>query len=72
MSEVITIRVSKEIRELMKESKTNWSDDIRNYIIGRAKSLKLHKMLGRVRESAKKIKIKGDSTMLIKEERYGA
>jgi hypothetical protein len=71
MSEVITIRVSKEIRELMKETNTNWSEDIREYIIGRAKSMKLHKMLLKIKKNSDKIKVRGDSTLLIKEDRYG-
>ena len=71
MSEVISIRVSKEIKKLMKGSSTNWSEDIRNYIIGRAKSLRLHRMLKRIRKDSAKIKVAGDSTLLIKEDRYG-
>jgi hypothetical protein len=71
MSEVITIRVPKEIKELMKETNINWSEDIRKYIIGRAKSMKLHKMLLKIKKNSDKIKVRGDSTLLIKEDRYG-
>jgi hypothetical protein len=71
MSEVITIRVSKEIRAMMKDSRTNWSEDIRNYIVGRAKSIRLHQMLAKIKRNSDRIKVKGDSTSLIAEDRYG-
>lgn len=70
VSEIITIRVSKEIKDLMKESKINWSQEIRNYIEGRAKSFRLHKLMKKIHKDAQKIKIKGDSTVLIREDRY--
>ena len=70
MSEVITIRVSKEIKTIMEKSKTNWSEDIRNYIVGRAKSIRLHQMLAKIKKNSDRIKVKGDSTMLITEDRY--
>lgn len=68
MSEVITIRVSKSTKVIMKESNINWSEDIRSYIESRAKSLRLHKFL----KTLKPIKMKKgavDSTILIREDR---
>ncbi len=69
VSEIVTIRVSKEIKDLMKYSKINWSEDIRNYIEGRAKSLRLNKLMKKIYKDADKIKVKGDSTRLIREDR---
>ena len=68
MSEVITIRVSKGTKSLMKGSNINWSEDIRNYIEARAKSLRLYKLL----KALKPVKLKNaavDSTILIREDR---
>lgn len=69
MSEVITVRVSKEIKELMSESDINWSEAIRSYIEMRAKSLRLHKLMERIEKDAKRIKVKGDSSVLVREDR---
>lgn len=69
MSEIITIRVSEELRELMKSSDINWSEDIRSYIEARAKSLKLHRLMKGIRKNASKIKVNGDTTALIREDR---
>jgi hypothetical protein len=68
MSSVITIRVPKNIKTLMKESDINWSEDIRHYIEARAKSLRLNKFL----KTLKPIKLKKgaiDSAILIREDR---
>jgi hypothetical protein len=69
VTEVFTIRVSKELKELMKASQINWSDDIREYIEARAKSLRLHKLLAKIYKDADKIRVKGDSSVLIHEDR---
>ncbi len=69
VTEVFTIRISKELKELMKESGINWSNDIRGYIEARAKSLRLHKLLGKIYKDADKIKVKGDSSQIIREYR---
>ena len=68
MSSVITIRVPKDIKALMKESDINWSEDIRRYIEARAKSIRLNKFL----KTLKPVKLKEgsiDSTLLIREDR---
>ena len=68
MSSVITIRVPRSIKSLMEESDINWSEDIRHYIETRAKSLRLNRLLKRL----KPVKLKKgavDSTLLIREDR---
>ncbi len=68
MSSVITIRVPKDIKALMKESNINWSEDIRRYIESRAKSIRLNKFL----KTLKPVKLKKgstDSAILIREDR---
>lgn len=69
VTEVFTIRISRELKELMKESSINWSNDIREYIEARGKSLKLHKLLPKIYKDANKIKVKGDSSALVREDR---
>lgn len=69
VTEVFTIRISRELKELMKESGINWSNDVRKYIEARAKSLKLHKLLPKIYKDASKIKVKGDSSVLVREDR---
>ncbi len=69
MSEVITIRVPKSVKMLMKESDINWSEDIRRYIESRAKSLHLHKLLKRMKPVKTTGKNPVDSTVLIREDR---
>lgn len=69
VTEVFTIRISKELKDLMKESGINWSNDIREYIEARAKSLRLHKLLKRIYKDADRIRVNGDSSGLIREDR---
>jgi hypothetical protein len=69
VSEVITIRVSEELKAIMNESKINWSEAIRNYIEMRAKSLRLHKLIKKIEKDANSIKVKGDSSVLVREDR---
>lgn len=66
MSDIITIRVSKEMKVLMKSSDINWSEDIRKYIESRIKSLRLNKILKTMKPLTKK---KGgmDSTEIVRE-----
>ncbi len=69
MTEVITLRVSRETKKLMKEMDVNWSEDIRNYIEARIKSFRLNQILPHIYKTADRIKVKSDSTILIREDR---
>jgi hypothetical protein len=69
MSEIITIRVPKNVKALMQESDINWSEDIRHYIESRAKSLRLHKLLKYMKPVKTTGKNQIDSTLLIREDR---
>ncbi len=66
MSDTITIRIPQEVKALMKASDINWSEDIRNYIEARIKSLKLNKVLKNMVPVSKK-KGSQDSTAIIRE-----
>ena len=69
MKEVITFRVSNETKQLMDELDLNWSEELRKYIEARIKSFKLHKLLPEIYKRADKIRVKGDSTLLIRKDR---
>lgn len=69
MSDVITLRVSHETKKLMSQMNLNWSEELRRYIEGRIKSFHLHKLLPQIIKNADKIRVKTDSTALIREDR---
>ncbi len=69
MSEIVTLRVSSETKRLMEEAGVNWSEELRKYIEARVKSFRLHKMLPDIYKNADKIRVKGESSLLIREDR---
>jgi len=69
MSEVITIRVQKGTKKLLKGAGLKLSEEVREYIEARAKSLKLHELLPKLHKKAKRIKVGGDSVGVIREYR---
>ena len=69
MSEVITLRVSSETKHFMEEIDLNWSEELRKYIETRIKSFRLHKLIPKIYKNASRIKVKGDSALLIREDR---
>ena len=66
MSDTITIRIPQGFKSLMKASDINWSEDIRNYIEARIKSLRLNKVLKSMVPVSKR-KGSQDSTAVIRE-----
>ncbi len=70
MSEVLSIRIPKELKEKMRKySFVNWSEEIRRFIEERVKMLELLEVLDHIEEEARKRKVKVDSTILIREDR---
>jgi collagenase-like PrtC family protease len=69
MKDIITFRVSEETKHLMEEMDLNWSEELRAYIEARIKSFKLHKLLPDIYADAERIRVKGDSTSLIRKDR---
>ena len=68
-TEIITIRVPKGTKSLMKKVKINISSNYRAYLNASIKSAKLNKLLKKIHKDAAKIKVNGDSTRLIREDR---
>jgi hypothetical protein len=65
-SEVITVRVPKGTRALLKKAKVNVSEEVREYLEAKAKSIRLYALLPAIHKRASRIKISGDSTEIIR------
>jgi len=53
----------------MEENPVEWSEEVRGFLEQRVKQVELMKTLQEVRARAVKRKVKGDSTVLIREDR---
>lgn len=69
MSEIITVRVPRELKEKMRRYENGWSEEIRDFIESRIKQLELKELIDEVVEDPRRPKVKGDSTRLIREDR---
>ncbi len=69
MSDVISVRVSRELKEKMKKYRVNWSSEIRRFIEERIKTLEFLDLLDSIEEKARRRRTMIDSTVLIREER---
>ena len=63
---VITVRVPKRVKLAMEKAKVNVSEEVRNYLEAKTKSLELHELLPDIFKRAKKRKIHLDSTAIIR------
>jgi len=69
LSEVITVRVPRELRDKMKRYENGWSEEIRNFIEMRVQQLELRELIEEIVEDPSRPRVKGDSTRLIREDR---
>jgi predicted DNA-binding protein len=69
MSDVVSVRVPKELKKKMKKFNIDWSSEIRRFIEERVKELELLELIDEVEEKAKKRKTRVDFVKLIKESR---
>lgn len=69
MESVITIRLPDELKQEMEKYNINWSDEIRKEINNKIKALKLLATLKKMQKNAKQMKVKVDSTKLVREDR---
>jgi hypothetical protein len=69
LSDVISIRVTEELKEKMSRYDINWSEDFRKYLEARINSLELVKLLVGFSKKMKSLKEIQDSTGLIREDR---
>jgi predicted DNA-binding protein len=68
-SSTLTIRVPGELKEKMKNTKIEWSEEIRQFIETRINSIELSEAVDEVAKRAEKRTTKIDSTKLIREDR---
>ena len=69
MSDVVSIRVPKELKEKMRKYRIDWSREIREFIEERIRTLELLELLESIEEKAKKRRTRVDSAKLIREAR---
>ncbi len=69
MSDVVSIRVPKELKEKMRKYRIDWSREIREFIEERIRTLELLELLESIEEKAKKRRTRVDSAELIREAR---
>ena len=70
MSEVVSVRVPKELKEKMKKYNIDWSREIKGFIEEKVRTLELLEVIDDIELRAEKRKTKVDSTKLIRESRY--
>jgi len=69
MSTTFTVRIPKKLKQKMEDNPVEWSQEVRGFLEERVKQVELMKTLKEVEARAVKRKVKGDSTILIREDR---
>ena len=69
MSEVVSIRVPRELKEKMKKYPIDWSSEIRRFIEERVRALELLEVLDEIERRAVKRMVRVNSVKLIRESR---
>lgn len=69
MSDVLTIRVPKELKERMRRLDNGWSEEIRAFIEERIRQLELAELIEETTKNPSRPRTKVDSTHLIREDR---
>lgn len=68
-SNVVSIRIPKELKEKMRRYRINWSDEIRRFIENRIRVLELVEILDEIESRVEKPRVRVDSVELIRESR---
>jgi predicted DNA-binding protein len=69
MSDVLTIRVPKELKERMRRLDNGWSEEIRAFIEERIRQLELAELIEETTKNPSRPRTRVDSTHLIREDR---
>ena len=69
MESVITIRLPEDLKRQMDRYKINWSEELRKDISNKIKALKMLSVLEEMQKNSKSMKVKVDSTELIRQDR---
>ena len=69
MESVVTIRLPVDLKKQMDRYKINWSEELRKDINNKIKALKMLTVLEKMQKNSKSMKVKVDSTVLIRQDR---
>jgi predicted DNA-binding protein len=69
LSDVLTIRVPKDLKERMRRLDNSWSEEIRDFIEERIRQLELVELIEETTKSPSRPRTRIDSTHLIREDR---
>ena len=69
MSDVISVRIPRELKEKMRKYSVDWSREIREFLEERIRALEFIEMLDSIEERARKRRTRVDSARLIREAR---
>ncbi len=69
MESVMTIRLPEDLKKEMDRYNINWSDELRKDIAKKIKALKMLSLLEDMQKNSKLMKVKVDSTELIRQDR---
>ena len=69
MSDVISVRIPRELKEKMRKYSVDWSKEIREFLEERIRALEFIEMLDGIEERARKRRTRVDSARLIREAR---
>lgn len=69
MSDIISLKVPKELKEKMKRYRIDWSEEIRKFLEERVRVLELLETLDDIENKARKRRTRVDSVKLIRDAR---
>ncbi len=69
VSDVISVRVPKELKEKIRKYGIDWSKEIREFLEERIRALELLEVLNNIEEKARNRRTRVDSTKIIREAR---
>ncbi len=69
MSDVVSVRVPKELKERMKKYRVDWGEEVRRFLEERVRVLEFLEMLDNIERRMKKRRTRVDSAELIREMR---
>jgi len=69
VSDVVSVRVSRKLKEKMRRYRVDWSEEIRRFLEERVRVLELLEVLDSIEEKAEKRRTRVDSVKLIGETR---
>ncbi len=69
MSDIVSVRVPRELKEKMRRYRIDWSEEIRKFLEERVRVLKFLETLDDIENKARKRRTRVDSVKLIREAR---